>query len=255
MVPTETESAQQALTLLSAAAVEGAAYDLAILDLMMPEMDGFDLARAIKATPEIASVPLVLLTSFGERRHSVVAKEVGIAAYLTKPVRQSRLFESLITVMSDAMKPSAASESVLSSPRRERRRVTKDETKISNELILVAEDNIVNQKVAIRQLRNLGFRADAVANGREAIEALGRIPYALVLMDCQMPEMDGYAATIEIRRLEGRTKRTPIVAMTAHALEGDREKCIEAGMDDYISKPVKTEELERVIAALLAFAA
>ena len=255
MVPTETESAQQALILLSAAAAEGAAYDLAILDLMMPEMDGFDLARAIKSTPEIAGVPLVLLTSFGERRHSVVAKEVGIAAYLTKPVRQARLFESLTKVMSDAMKPSAASESVLLSPRRERRGVTQDQSKISNELILVAEDNIVNQKVAIRQLRKLGFRADAVANGREAIEALGRIPYALVLMDCQMPEMDGYAATIEIRRLEGRTKRTPIVAMTAHALEGDREKCIEAGMDDYISKPVKTEELERVISQLLAFAA
>jgi PAS domain S-box-containing protein len=255
MLPTETESAQQALTLLSAAAAEGAAYDLAILDLMMPEMDGFDLARAIKAKPEIASVPLVLLTSFGERRHSVVAQEVGIAAYLTKPVRQSRLFESLTTVISDAMKPWAASESLLLSPGRERRGVTQDEAKLSNELILVAEDNIVNQKVAIRQLRKLGFRADAVANGREAIEALGRIPYALVLMDCQMPEMDGYAATIEIRRREGVTKRTPIVAMTAHALEGDREKCIEAGMDDYISKPVRTEELERVIAQLLAVAA
>ena len=255
MVPTETESGQQALTLLSAAAADGAAYDLAILDLMMPEMDGFDLARAIKATPEIASVPLVLLTSFGERRHSVVAQEVGIAAYLTKPVRQSKLFETLTTVMSDDMKQWSASESVLLSPRRERRGVTQEEAKLSNELILVAEDNIVNQKVAIRQLKKLGFRADAVANGREAIEALGRIPYALVLMDCQMPEMDGYAATIEIRRLEGITKRTPIVAMTAHALEGDREKCIEAGMDDYISKPVKTEELERVIAQLLAVAA
>ena len=254
MVPTETESGQQALTLLSAAAADGAAYDLAILDLMMPEMDGFDLARAIKAKPEIASIPLVLLTSFGERRHSVVAQEVGIAAYLTKPVRQSRLFESLTTVMSDAMKP-AASETALMLPRRERRGVRQDETKLSNELILVAEDNIVNQKVAIRQLKKLGFRADAVANGREAIEAMRRIPYALVLMDCQMPEMDGYAATVEIRRLEGMTKRTPIVAMTAHALEGDREKCIEAGMDDYISKPVKTEELERVIAQLLGVAA
>ena len=249
MAPTETESAQQALRLLTAAVAEGAAYDLAILDLMMPEMDGFDLARAIKATPEIAGIPLVLLTSFGERRHSAVAQEVGIAAYLAKPVRQSRLFECLTTVMSEAIEPSAAIESI-SLPRRERRGVRQDEAKMSDELILVAEDNIVNQKVAVRQLKKLGFRADAVANGREAIEALGRIPYALVLMDCQMPEMDGYAATIEIRRLEGTAKRTPIIAMTAHALEGDREKCIEAGMDDYISKPVKTEEMERVLAKL-----
>jgi len=253
MVPTATESAKQALTLLTAAAAEGAAYDLAILDLMMPEMDGFDLARAIKATPEIAGTPLVLLTSFGERRHSAVAKEAGIAAYLAKPVRQTRLFECLTTVMSKALEPSAAIES-MSVPRRDRRGVRQEGFKMSDELILVAEDNIVNQRVAVRQLKKLGFRADAVANGREAIEALSRIPYALVLMDCQMPEMDGYAATIEIRRLQGKTKRTPIVAMTAHALDGDREKCLEAGMDDYISKPVKTEEMERVITGLLAFA-
>jgi PAS domain S-box-containing protein len=254
MVPTATESAQQALKLLSRAAAEGAAYDLAILDLMMPEMDGFDLARAIKAALEIAGIPLVLLTSFGERRHSVVAEEAGIAAYLTKPVRQSKLFETLTTVMSNEQKPPTASDSVLRLLNRERRGVAQRETRISNKLILVAEDNSVNQKVAIRQLKQLGFRADTVANGREAIEALRRIPYALVFMDCQMPEMDGYTATMEIRRLEGRKKRTPIVAMTAHALEGDREKCIEAGMDDYISKPVKTEELQRVIAKLLTLA-
>jgi len=241
MVPTDCDSGQKALELLRDAVATGRPYDLAILDLMMPEMDGFELARTIKSDPNTGKLPLVMLTSFGDRRHAEQAQETGVAAYLPKPVRQTQLQDCLSTVMGRArenVKP-VARESVRPDP------VVED--LMSQKRILLAEDNFVNQKVAVRQLKKLGVRTDAVANGREVLEALKRIPYDLVLMDCQMPEMDGYEATAEIRRREGSIHRTPIVAMTANALEGDREKCLAAGMDDYISKPVKTGELERVL--------
>jgi signal transduction histidine kinase/DNA-binding response OmpR family regulator len=250
MTHEEAASGAQALELLRSAEAQGTVYDLAILDLMMPAMDGFELARTIRSDPAIAKTTLVLLTSFGQRGDGARAREAGVAAYLTKPVRQSQLFDCLVRVMS--RQPGANDFlSATVSPV-----VTLHglmETRImSGKVILVAEDNIVNQKVAVRQLQKLGYRADAVADGREALEALLRIPYDLVLMDCQMPEMDGYEATGEVRRREGTTKHTPIVAMTANALEGDREKCLAAGMDDYISKPVKQEELGRVLDRLLS---
>jgi two-component system sensor histidine kinase/response regulator len=248
MIHHEADSGIRALELLRSAAAEGSPYDLAILDLMMPGMDGFELARAIKSDANIAGMHLVMLTSFGERGHGAAAREAGVAAYLTKPVRQSQLFDCLANVMSAAaVTPDGGDTSSQPGSKLFTKHALKEAKMSSHKLILLAEDNIVNQKVAIRQLQKLGYRADAVANGREAIEALNRISYDLVLMDCQMPEMDGYEATAEIRRQEGERKHTPIVAMTAHALTGDREKCIAAGMDEYITKPVKPEELGRVL--------
>jgi PAS domain S-box-containing protein len=245
------ESGSQALEMLRDAATRGRAYDLAILDLMMPEMDGFELAQSIKTDPRIAAVCLVLLTSFSQRSDGMAAREAGIAGYLTKPVRQSQLFDCLTSAVGKSADCSGPDADLLSISSIAARQSLQQAKPISDKLILLAEDNIVNQKVAVRQLKQLGYRADAVANGWEAVEALGRISYDLILMDCQMPEMDGYEATAEIRRREGAGKHIPIVALTAHALEGDRAKCIEAGMDDYISKPVKQEELMAALERLL----
>lgn len=205
-------------------------------------MDGFELARAIKSDPINVGVHSVLLTSVGVGGDTATARAAGIAAYVAKPIRQSHLFDCVTTVVTNSSSSDGATATNL---------VTKhslqEAKRMSNKLILLAEDNIVNQKVAVRQLQKLGYGADDVADGREAIEALSRIPYDLVLMDCQMPVMDGYEATTEIRRIEGTTRHTPIDAMTAHALSGDREKSIAAGMDDRITKPVKPEELARVL--------
>ena len=247
MIHDEAESGARALEMLRRAASQGKAYELAVLDLMMPGMDGFELARVIKSDPLIAKARLVLLTSYGQRGDGAKSREMGVAAYLTKPVRQSQLFDCLTNVFSQTPEGAEAASSPRAAAQTHTKHSSQETKKMSNKLILLAEDNIVNQKVAVRQLQKLGYRADAVANGREAVEALGRIAYDLVLMDCQMPEMDGYEATAEIRRREGVFKHTPIVAMTANALEGDREKCIASGMDDYISKPVKPDELGSVL--------
>ncbi|MDX6530238.1 MAG: hypothetical protein QOH41_2528 [Blastocatellia bacterium] len=250
MVRDEADSGVRALELLRSAAALGTPYDIAILDFMMPGMDGFELARTIKSDPALASLRMVLLTSLGTRGDGATAREAGIAAYLTKPVRQSQLFDCLANVVNQTTSPEETTFPGSATPLVTKHTLAEAKT-MSDKLILLAEDNIVNQKVAVRQLQKFGYRADTVADGREALEALSRIQYDLVLMDCQMPEMDGYEATAEIRRREGTRRHTPIVAMTAHALKGDREKCLAAGMDEYITKPVKPEELARVIQLFL----
>ena len=235
-----------ALEALRRGADRGESYDLAILDMQMPGMDGLQLAQAIKADPSISPVRLVMLTSVGERGDGEKARRAGIEAYLTKPVRQSELYDCLLTVVGEpADEVPVRERSVLLVTRHG----LKEDKGSFRTHVLVAEDNPVNQKVAVKTLEKLGYRVDVVSNGAKALEALERVSYAAVLMDVQMPEMDGYEATAEIRRREreGSGGRTPVIAMTANAMQGDREKSLEAGMDDYLSKPVKPEDLDEVL--------
>ncbi len=246
MSATEADSGARTLELLRAAVAQGAPYDIAILDLTMPELGGFRLADAIKADPAIAAVALVLLHPFGNGWHNEKARRTDIAAYLQKPVRQSQLYNCLMEVMEQH----AIAKTVLATGFVTRRfsheaEVRQKDHTVSNFSVIIAEDNLMNQKVALGQLYNLGYRAEAVGNGLELLEAMETAEFDLILMDCQMPELDGFAATAEIRRREGAARHTPIIAMTANAMDGDDKKCLAAGMDDYLSKPVKTDDLRQ----------
>jgi len=236
----EAASAPRALALLQGAAETGVPFDAALLDMLMPGMDGLDLARAIKADPATAGTPLILLTSLGRSALQHDEDAALFAAFLAKPVRQLQLQTHLSIALKRqpalASTDAAAPESRLS-PRKNHRR------------ILVAEDNGVNQKVALALLKKLGYSADAVANGSEAIDALRAIPYDLVLMDCQMPEMDGFVATELIRQPDTGVldSAVTVIAMTANAMQGDRERCIACGMNDYLAKPVRAEALATML--------
>jgi len=250
MKPQEAGNGLQALEFLRLAATQGQPFEIVIMNLMMSGPDDFQLARAIKADADIAGVKLVLLPSLSHRGHADEARRAGIAAYLTKPVKQSQLYDCLVTIMAETHTQTSAQYPLSMVTRHS---LEEASPRASQKLILLAEDNVVNQKVALRQLQKLGYiTIDVVANGREALRAIEGKDYDVILMDCQMPEMDGYEATTEIRQREGSRKRTPIVAMTAHALERDRERCLAAGMDDYVSKPVKLEELRNVLTMFLA---
>jgi two-component system sensor histidine kinase/response regulator len=238
-------SGQLALDMLRTAAMRDEPYGLALLDMQMPGMDGLELARQIKAEPALTALPLVMLTSITQRGLEELMQQAGIAAYLTKPVRHSQLFDCLRLVIGTSP-PAAMPASWTRRPLIDRYRLAQVKAH-AQPRILVAEDNLINQKVAVRLLETLGYRADVAVNGHEVVEAWARIAYAAVLMDCQMPQMDGYEATVVIRQREGSSRHTPIIAMTANAMQGDREKVLAAGMDDYISKPVEVDALATVL--------
>ncbi|MBC8010334.1 MAG: response regulator, partial [Burkholderiales bacterium] len=238
----------EALQTLRAAAAEGRPYDIALLDVMMPEMDGLTLARAIKADPAIASTRLIALTTKGHALGAEAATEAGIDATLSKPVKQSPLLDCLVNVIGRNLSVNLGARGGVS-------RVLALPPELQAELrrarILLAEDNIVNQKVALGILGKFGCTADVAANGFEVLEALQRGPYSLVFMDCQMPEMDGYEATRLIRKQEKESDsgRPPvyIIALTASAMQGDRERCLAVGMNDYVGKPIRGQELKHAL--------
>jgi PAS domain S-box-containing protein len=250
-------SGDEALQALRTAKASGDPYQIAIADYQMPEMDGAALAAIIKADPAIKDTVVVMLTSVGHWRDVSGLEGASIDAWLVKPVRHSRLLSTLAAAWSNKLQTAVARPA----PSEYRASLTALESSVSGRLadspirVLVAEDNVVNQKVACWMLERLGIRADVAGNGREAVRMTIELSYDVIFMDCQMPEMDGYEAAMEIRRLEKPDRRATIIAMTADASAACREQCLAAGMDDFISKPVKPEQvkvaLRRVVPAAL----
>ncbi len=240
----EVEDAKIALDRLTGAVASGDPFRIAILDMLMPEMDGETLGKMIKNDPALRDTVLVMMTSIGARGDAGRFKKAGFAVYLIKPVKRSQLFNCLMTTIGSKPSDQISPDKIIT-------RYTVAEKSKRKTRILIAEDNIINKKIALKVLEKLGYHADVAANGLEALKALEMIHYDMVLMDVQMPEMDGLEATREIRKREkltDRSKHIPIIAMTAHAMEGDREICLKAGMDDYLTKPIKPGKFGETIA-------
>jgi PAS domain S-box-containing protein len=244
-----TPDAETALTRLREATEQNEPFRIALLDQQMPGMDGSELGRRIKSDPLLHATLLVMLTSLAQRGDAAELEKIGFSGYLPKPVRQSQLHDCIVLVLERHLRApeiSAAHHGLVT------RHIVAEATQ-QGIRILLAEDNAINQKVAQIMLKQLGYSADVVADGQEAVQALKLINYDLVFMDCQMPVMDGYEATRVIRNPASNVLNhtVPIVAMTANAMPGDREKCLAAGMDDYTSKPVRPEALQTVLTRLL----
>ena len=235
--PEEAPDGPLALQALYLAGDAGDSFQIAIVDMQMPGMDGATLGRIIKTDEKLKETRLVLCSSLGQRGDAKRMQEIGFAAYLNKPLRQSEISACLTALLAGTVATEPEQPLVTRHTIREMSR--------SAVRILLAEDNITNQQVALGILKKLGFYADAVANGAEALKSLAAIPYELVLMDVQMPELDGIEATRQIRHSTSAAlnRQIPIIAMTAHAMQGDRERCLEAGMNDYLSKPISPPAL------------
>ena len=249
MIPTAMPDGEKALVELSSARNTGQPYRLVLTDMHMPKMDGFDLVERIKDSPEISTSMIMMLTSGGQRGDAARCGELGISAYLLKPVRQSELREAIARVL-QAKEHTGDSLMVT-------QKTLSEGAEVASKLhILLAEDNAVNQKLAIRLLEKRGHQVEVAMNGKQALSAMDRCSFDLVLMDVQMPEMDGLEATRLMRERElNSNNHQPIVAMTALVMKGDRERCIAAGMDGYLSKPIRAQELDEVLDRFAALSA
>jgi CheY-like chemotaxis protein len=240
MRPTTVENAAAALAALEAAHQAGEPFTLVLLDAHMPDVDGFMLAERIHEHPDLTGATVMMLSSACQSLEMSRCHELGLAAYLTKPVKQAELYRAILAALGS---PDARPKAPPAPPSPPRARPLR---------VLLAEDNPVNQKLAVRLLEKQGHAIAIAENGREAIEAVERQSFDLVLMDVQMPEMDGFEAAAEIRRRERGTRRhVPILAMTAYAMKGDRERCLQAGMDGYVSKPIRPRDLWETIDKLV----
>ena len=244
MQPKVVATTAQAMAALRLRHAAGDPFRIAIIDLQLADQDGLGLARAVKDVPELAGVAVLGLYALGGRPEQALTRAAGIDALLSKPLRQSQLFNTLNALMT----PQVEAASVPRRPREKREIKSVIPPEIRERIrILLVEDNLVNRQVEMRMIDRIGYRADQANNGRIALERTAETDFDLILMDCQMPEVDGYTATREIRRREGAARHTAIIGVTAHALPGDREECLRAGMDDYIAKPVMPEDLAAMI--------
>ncbi len=246
MKVTQAESGAEALTQLSAAWQAGEPYNLILTDMHMPKMNGFDLIEQIRKRPELSTATILMLTSAGHRGDAVRCQELGVAAYLLKPIRQSELREAIARAL-------GAREHTGPIPLITRYSLRDERESTAVLRVLLAEDNAVNQRLAVRMLEKRGHGVVVADNGREALAALDKESFDLALMDVEMPEMDGFEATAVLREKEkGTGTRLPVVALTAHAMKGDRERCLAAGMDDYLAKPIRSQDLDDILGKYLA---
>ncbi|MBY0522033.1 MAG: response regulator [Gemmataceae bacterium] len=245
MTPVAVESGAQALSKLEAASTAGKPFGLLITDVMMPDMDGFALVAEVRKRPALAGTPVIVLTAAGQKGYAARCQELGVARLLTKPAKQTDLFDAVVRALRFSRIRTASAEH--SAP------VPAPPSGPNNLRILLAEDNPVNQRVAVRLLEKQGYDVHVVDSGTRALQALERQRFDAVLMDVQMPDMDGFETTRQIRaREQGTGRHVPIIAMTAHALKGDRERCLQEGMDGYVAKPVQVQELLRALSAALS---